>query len=177
MARTSWLFCVTAVLVLCVGHVRAEAEVKLELTGLHACCGGCVTDIDKALGSVDGAKGHYDKATQKAELTAKDAATAEKVLVALGDAGFHGKSNNKDIAMKDDSGAPAGKVKTLTLSAGHICCGKCVAGITGAIKKVEGATPGAIKAHETSFDVTGDFDAAALVKALEDAGYHVKVKK
>ena len=177
MVRTTRMLCVAAVLALGVSRVHAEAEVKLEITGLHACCGGCIADIDKALTSVEGAKGSYDKVGKKAELTAKDAATAQKVLEALGNAGFHGTTNNKDIAMKDDSGATAGKVKTLSLTAGHICCGSCVADIKAALKNVEGATPGAIKAHDTGFDVTGDFDAAALIKALADAGYHCKVKK
>ena len=177
MARMDRLLCIAAVLVICVGRVHAEAEVKLEITRLHACCGGCIADIDKALASVEGAKGTYDKVGKKADLTAKDAATAEKVLEALGNAGFHGKTNNKDIVMKDDSGATAGKVKTLTLTAGHICCGSCVTAVKGAIKTVDGATPGALKAHDTSFEITGDFDAVALIKALDDAGFHCKVKK
>ena len=33
------------------------------------------------------------------------------------------------------------------------------------------------KPKADTFDVTGDFDAAELVKALNAAGFHVKVKK
>ena len=43
--------------------------------------------------------------------------------------------------------------------------------------KVEGVKEDTAKAKQDTFEVTGDFDAEALVKALNAAGYHVKVKK
>jgi copper chaperone CopZ len=70
-----------------------------------------------------------------------------------------------------------GKVKSLKLEGVHNCCGQCTRAITGAVKKVDGVTGNTAKAKTDSFEVTGDFDAEELVKALNAAGYHVKVKK
>src|SRR5262249_28653270 len=108
---------------------------------------------------------------------AKDDATVQKALDALAAAGFHGTTNNKDLKIKDDSGATKGKVKTLTLVGVHNCCGQCNKAIVGAVTKVPGVTGNTAKAKNDTFDVTGDFDAAELIKALNAAGYHVKVKK
>ena len=96
---------------------------------------------------------------------------------ALAAGGFHGDTGSKDITMKDDSGAKAGKVKTLSLTGIHNCCGNCNTAIKATLKKVDGVTGDTAKAKDGSFTVTGDFDAAALVKALNDAGFHVKVKE
>ena len=84
---------------------------------------------------------------------------------------------NKDLALKDDSGVTKGKVKSLTLTGVHNCCGACCKAIKGTVKKVEGVTGDTAKPKEDTFEVTGDFDAEDLVKALHAAGFHVKVKK
>ena len=104
-------------------------------------------------------------------------AAAQKALDALAAGGFHGTTDSKDLKIKDDSGAPKGKVKTLTLEGVHNCCGKCNTGITGAVGKVAGVTGNTAKAKTDTFEVTGEFDAEELIKALNAAGYHVKVKK
>ena len=70
-----------------------------------------------------------------------------------------------------------GKVKSLTVEGVHNCCGQCNKAITAAVGKVAGVTGNTAKAKSDTFDVTGDFDAEELVKALNAAGYHVKVKK
>jgi mercuric ion binding protein len=79
--------------------------------------------------------------------------------------------------VKDDSGVTKGKVKTLSLEGVHNCCGSCNTAINEALGKVAGVTGNTAKVRSTTFDVTGDFEAEAVVKALNDAGYHVKVKK
>jgi hypothetical protein len=45
-----------------------------------------------------------------------------------------------------------------------------------AIKGVKDVTGDNAKAEETTAEVTGEFDAAELVKALNQAGFHVRVK-
>jgi len=59
----------------------------------------------------------------------------------------------------------------------HNCCGNCCKAIKETVKKVEGVKSDTAKPKENTFEVTGDFDAAELVKALNAAGFHVKVKK
>lgn len=163
-------------LVVFAGPASAE-DVKVDLKGTHLCCGQCVTAVGGILKKIDGVTGKCDQKTGTVSLTAKDAATAQKALDALAAGGFHGTTDNKELKIKDDSGATKGKVKSLTLEGVHNCCGQCNKAIVAALTKVEGVTGNTAKVKNESFDVTGDFDAAAVVKALNDAGYHVKVKK
>jgi copper chaperone CopZ len=155
----------------------ARAETKVELKGVHLCCPGCTKTVANILKDVDGVKGKCDAKAGTVTLTAKDDAAAKKALQALADGGFHGDTGNKDLAIKDDSGATKGKVKSLTLTGAHNCCRSCCKDIKEAVKKVDGVKADTAKPKATTFEVTGDFDAAELVKALNAAGYHVKVKK
>jgi copper chaperone CopZ len=157
------------------GAARAETTVVLKST--HLCCPMCVAAVGKILKTVDGVTGECDRAAKTVTITAPDAATAQKALDALAAGGFHGDTGNKDLAIKDDSGAAKGKVKSLTLVGIHDCCGMCNAAIKKALKTVDGVKEDTAMAKSDTFEVTGDFDAAAVVKALNAAGYHVKVKK
>jgi copper chaperone CopZ len=155
----------------------AWAESKVELKGVHLCCPACVKAVDGILAKVDGAKGTCDRNTKTVTITATDAKTAQKAVDALAEGGFHGEPGSKDVTIKDDSGAVEGKVKSITLTGVHNCCGNCAKAIQATIKKVDGVTGDTTKAKMDTFTVTGDFDAADLVKALNAAGFHVKVKK
>jgi copper chaperone CopZ len=155
----------------------APAETKVELKGVHLCCGGCVKAVGGILNDIEGVKAKCDQKKGTVTITAADAKTARKALTALAAGGFHGDTGDKELAIKDDSGAAAGKVKTLTLTGAHNCCPACCKAIKATVKKVDGVTGDTVKPKATTFEITGDFDAAELVKALNDAGFHVKVKK
>ena len=155
----------------------ARAETKVELKGVHLCCPGCTKAVGDILKKVDDVKGACDAKAGTVTITAKDDEAAKKALQALADGGFHGDTGNKDIAFKDDSGATKGKVKTLTVTGVHNCCGMCNTAIKAAVKKVDGVKDDTCKPKTDTFEVTGEFDAVELVKALNAAGYHVKVKK
>lgn len=155
----------------------ARAETKIELKGVHLCCGQCVQGVARILKDIEGVKGACDQKAKTVTITAADDKAAQKALDALAAGGYHGNSGNNDIAIKDDSGAEAGKAKSITLTGIHNCCGQCTNAIKGIVGKVDGVTGNTVKAKETSFEVTGDFEAAAVVKALNAAGFHVKVKK
>jgi copper chaperone CopZ len=157
------------------GAVRAET--KVELKGVHLCCPMCVAAVGDILKKVDGVTGKCDRAASTVTITAPDKATAQKALDALAAGGFHGDTGDKDLAIKEDSGVTKGKVKSLTLTNVHNCCGNCTKAIKETLKKVDGVSGDTVKAKADTFEVTGDFDAAELVKALNAAGYHVKVKK
>ena len=160
-----------------VSGVAAGAETKVELKGTHLCCPQCVRAVGDILKKVDGVTGTCDQKAGTVTLTAKDDATAQKALDALAAGGFHGTTDNKELKVKDDSGVAKGKVKTLTLEGVHNCCGACNRAINTAVGKVTGVTGNTAKVKSDTFDVTGDFDAEELVKVLNAAGYHVKVKK
>lgn len=157
--------------------VADGADTKVELKGTHLCCGQCVRAVDDILKKVEGVTGKCDTKAGTVTITAKDDATAQKALDALAAGGFHGTTDSKELKIKDDSGASKGKVKSLTLEGVHNCCGACNKSIVAAIGKVAGVTGNTAKAKADSFEVTGEFDAQELVKALNAAGYHVKVKK
>jgi copper chaperone CopZ len=154
-----------------------RAETKVELKSVHLCCPACVKAVGEILKKIDGVKGECDAKAKTVSITAKDDDTARKALEALAAAGFHGDTGNKDLAIKDDSGVTKGKVKSLTLTGVHNCCAACCRTIKATVKKVEGVTGDTAMPKEDTFEVTGDFDAEALVKALNAAGFHVKVKK
>src|SRR4051794_14067563 len=105
-------------LVLALGGA-APAETKVELKGTHLCCPQCVRAVGDIVKKVDGASAACDQKAGTVAITAKDKETAQKVLDALAAGGFHGTTDNKDFAIKDDSGATKGKVKSVTLVGVH----------------------------------------------------------
>jgi copper chaperone CopZ len=155
----------------------ARAETKVELKGTHLCCPQCTRAVGEILKKVDGVTGTCDQKAGTVTLTAKDDAAAQKALDALAAGGFHGTTDSKTLTIKDDSGVTKGKVKSLSLEGVHNCCGACNRSINAAVGKVAGVTGNTAKPKSDTFEVTGEFDAEELVKALNAAGYHVKVKK
>jgi len=155
----------------------ARADSTVEVKNVHLCCGACVSGVAKALKTVDGVTGKCDQKAKTVTITAKDDETVQKAIDAIVTAGFHGDVSGTKFKVTDDSGASAGKVKTLTLTGVHNCCGQCNTAIKKAVASVPGAAADGAKAKTDSFEVTGDFDGAAVVKALNTAGFHVKVKK
>lgn len=118
-----------------------------------------------------------DQKTRKVTITAPDKATLQNALDALAAGGFHGETGDKDLNMKDDSGASAGRVQSLKLAGIHNCCATCTKDIKLILKKVEGVTTDTVTPRKSSFEVKGNFDAQQVIKALNEAGYHAKVEK
>ena len=155
----------------------AAAETKVTLKDTHLCCAQCVRVVGQILQKIEGVTGKCDQDAGTIAITAKDKETAQKALDALAAGGFHGTTDNKDLTIKDDSGVTKGKVKSITLTGIHNCCGACDRKIKAEVGKVKGVTGNTSKARSDTFDVTGDFEAEELVKTLNAAGFHVKVKK
>jgi copper chaperone CopZ len=162
--------------VLLVPVAIARAETKIELKGVHLCCGKCVAGVKSALKDVDGVKATCDQENSVVAITASDDNAAQKALDALAAHGFHGDTGSSTLKFKDDSGVTAGKVTSLKLVGIHNCCGSCNKAIKSAIKQVDGVTGDTAKAKTNSLTVTGNFDSVELVKALNAAGFHVKVQ-
>ncbi|MDR3633559.1 MAG: hypothetical protein P4L84_06965 [Isosphaeraceae bacterium] len=154
----------------------ALAETKVEIKGVHLCCGACVKGVGTALKGIDGIKPACDREKGTVTITATDDATAQKALDALAAAGYHGDTGNKDLAIKAETNVPKGKVQSLSLTNAHNCCQSCCKAIKSSVKKVDGVAGDTAKPKTADFQVTGDFDAAEVVKALNDAGFHVQVK-
>lgn len=142
------------------------------------CCGGCAKEVANVLKKVDGVSAvTTEQESRSARFTAADDKAAQRALDALAAAGFHGDPGTKELAFKADSGVKPGKVKSLTVTGFHNSCGGCVKSFREAIKDVPGVTGDTAKAKVSTCEVTGDFDAAALVEALNKAGFHVKVRQ
>jgi copper chaperone CopZ len=158
--------------------VASAADTKVVLKNVHMCCDGCAEEVANVLGKVEGVTGvKTDQKAKSATFTAVDAKNAQKALDALAAAGFHGDPGaDKGFAFKDDSGVKAGEVKTLTVTGFHNSCGGCVKSFKEALKDVKGVTAITAKAKVSSADLTGSFDATEAVKALNKAGFHVKVR-
>ena len=152
----------------------AGAETKVTLSGVHLCCKGCVKGVTKAVDS-SGGKAVCDAKAGTVVITG-DKGTVEKALEAVSKAGYYGKSDNDDLAISCQGGADDKKVKSLTLSGTHLCCGKCVKAVTKAVNATDGATTHTAKKGGKTFEVTGDFNALSLIKALHDNGLHAFVK-
>jgi periplasmic mercuric ion binding protein len=156
--------------------METRTEVKVELTGVHICCQGCVDAVDAALGNVEGVNSQCDMVNGTVTFTAGNTAAAREALGSLAAAGFYGHSDDQGLAMRPVGEAPPGKVNSLRVAGIHNCCGPCCDAIKGAIATVDGVTGDTAEPGATAFEVTGDFHAAALVKALNDAGFSARVK-
>jgi copper chaperone CopZ len=154
----------------------ALAETKVEITNVHLCCKGCVGIVGTTLKGVEGVTASCDQKGRTVTITAPDDATAQKGVEALAAAGFHGRLDTKAVHFPRDSGASEGKVSSLTVTGVHNCCPLCCKAIKSTVKKVKGVTGDTAKPKGESFEVTGDFEPRDLVRALHEAGFHVKVK-
>lgn len=152
-----------------------QTETQVRLKGVHLCCGGCVDAVAVAAKSVPGVAVYCDMSNRTVTITAKDDAAVQKALDAIAAAGLHGETGNAHLAMKVERNIPPGKVRRLKISDIHNCCGPCYQAIKDAIDSVEGVTGDTAQPGKTAFEVRGNFDAAALVRSLNAAGFHAKV--
>jgi copper chaperone CopZ len=168
----------TAVTSVLVSAIPAVTETKVELKKVHMCCDGCAEEVAEILQKVQGVTSvTIDQKTNTAKFSAADEKAAQRALDALARAGFHGDTGGaKGYAFKDDSGVKPGKVKSLTVTGFHNSCGGCVKAFREAIKDVKGVNGDNLKAKVNSAEISGEFDAAELVAALNKGGFHVKVK-
>jgi mercuric ion binding protein len=174
--RSKWFVMLAGVSVVVALGAASPAETKVEVKGVHLCCGACVKGVATALKGVDGASAACDQKAGTVTITASGEATAQKALDALTGAGYFGTIDAKGLTIKPVSDLPSGKVKSINLTNSHNCCKSCGTAIQKAVKSVAGVTGDTVQPKKSDFEVTGDFDAAALVKALNDAGFQVQVR-
>lgn len=173
-----YLTVVASLISLLIWTTQVRAESKIEVKQLHMCCDGCAEEVENILKKIDGLTNiQVTKKTRTATFSASDGAVAQKAIDALAVDGFYGQVNDKSIAFKADSGVKKGKVTALTVTGFHNTCPGCVKSFRVALKKVDGVTGDDCKSGVTTCTVKGNFDAEALVDALNKEGFHVKVKQ
>jgi copper chaperone CopZ len=153
-----------------------QSEIQVKVSGVHLCCQGCVDAVDAAVEKVAGVTSRCDMEKRTVTLTARDDAAAQKALDVVAAAGFHGSTDNEQLAMEPVSSIPPGRVESLRISGIHNCCGLCCEAIKAAIATVDGVGGDTATPKATTFQVTGDFDAATLVNALNAAGFSAQVR-
>jgi copper chaperone CopZ len=176
--RTATSLLSSALVLLCAGAASAGS---VEVKGVHLCCGNCVKGVDKALTGVSGVSAvKCDRDAKTVTFTADDDKTAQAGIDALAKGGFHGTATIDGKAAKfPDSGAKEdAKGDSLTVSDVHLCCGACVKAAEAAVKGVAGVSAVKCDRGASSVTVTGkDVSASAVVKALNDEGFHATIKE
>ncbi len=152
-----------------------QNHVQVRLSGVHLCCDLCAEAVVSAVNGVPDTSCQFD-AQNNVLISANSHESAQKALDAIADAGLHGQTDDPRLSMKLPPGLPAGNVHKLHLSGIHNCCQGCLDEIKGAIRSVSGVTGDTAAPHQTQFEVTGDFDATQLIRALNAAGFHARVK-
>lgn len=167
-------------LVLCLFPAQVatpSAELQIEIKQLHMCCDGCADEVEAILKKAEGlSQVKVNRKTRSAMFVAPSAAAAQSAVDALAADGFHGSISDKSISFKNDSGVTKGKVTSLTVTGFHNTCPGCVKSFRAALKKVPGVTGDNCKPSVTTCTIKGSFDAAAIIEALNQEGFHVKVK-
>ena len=174
--KTTKLLTLTTLLALAL-TVSARAESSVKLSNLHLCCKGCVTGVEKAGAKVSGAKLVVDKDSETVTITAADAATVQKAVDAIVNAGYYGTSSEAAIKVKDTSHAKDAKVQSVKVTGVHLCCGKCATAANKAVSSVSGVKSSNAEKGSQEFEVTGDFNAKEVFAALQKAGLAGKMGK
>jgi len=155
--------------------IVAQAD-EVKLSNVHLCCGSCVKGVEKVAAKVSGATVSIDKDAGTVAISSSSKAALQQTVDALVAAGYYGKSSDSSIKLAG-SGAKDGKVRSLKVEGVHLCCGKCVTAVQGAISKVPGVKGNTAEKNAKVFEVTGDFSAKAVFDALNGAGLTGKVAK
>lgn len=149
---------------------------EVKLSNVHLCCGACVKGVEKVAAKVSGASVTIDKDAGTVAISSGSKAAIQQTVDALVAAGYYGKSSDSSIKLAS-SGASDGKVQSLKVEGVHLCCGKCVTAVQGAISKVPGVKGNTVEKNVKTFEVTGDFSPKAVFSALNEAGLTGKVAK
>ena len=163
-------FAPALVAALAVLPLAAALAGEVKVSGIHTCCPMCA---DPLMSAITNAGGTDVKATPtEVTFAAADAATADKAVKALFDAGFAGKVEGA----KAPEVAKVPKAKTVKITGLHNCCGQCAKAIREAIKPFTGTNP-ALQGGVLVMSSDKDIDIDAVLKALRDKGYSGKVEK
>ena len=152
-----------------------DASVKVTLSEVHLCCGACVKAVEKAVAKVDGVKAEVSQDDATAVLIGPSQAKVQEAVDQIAKAGFSGKPDNDQVKFKPIKTAD-GKVTKLEVTHVHNCCPGCSDVLKDAVEGVDGVKSNTIEPKKVSFVVEGDFVAADVVKAIQDAGFYVQLK-
>jgi copper chaperone CopZ len=154
------------------------SPVIVTISEIHLCCGACVKAVEKAA-AVDGAQPQVSQDEGTAVLTGATYADVQEAINEIAKAGFCGKIEDDTQAGRvafPEIKTPDGNVKKLAVRHIHNCCRGCSEAIVEAIESVDGVKSNTVKPKQVEFVVEGDFDAGAVVEALEEAGFYPQLQ-
>jgi len=170
LSSTLALFCASAA-------TAGSVEVK----GVHLCCPNCVKGVDKALTGISGVSAvKSDREAKTVTFTAADDKAAQAGIDALAKGGFHGTAtiDGKEAKFPASGAKADAKADSITVSDVHLCCAACVKAASAAVKAVAGVSDVKCDRDASSVTVTGkDVSVSAVVKALNDDGFHATIKE
>lgn len=167
------ILALTSALLFVFGSHAAET---VRLSNVHLCCNACVKGVEKAVSGASGVTTVVDKEGGVVALRAEDGATVQKGIDALVKAGYFGTSDHATLKPTAAS-VPAGKVQSLSVEGVHLCCNSCVKAVNTAVTKVKGVKAHTAEKNAKTFQVTGEFEAAEVFKALEKSGLSARMGK
>ncbi|MDW5316131.1 heavy metal translocating P-type ATPase [Rhizobium sp. PL01] len=127
-------------------------------------CASCVGRIERALKAVPGVETvSVNLATERASITTTSAVPRAKLVEAVENAGY-------SVPVKS-----AGAAGPTELSIEGMTCASCVGRVERALKAIPGVTEAIVNLATERATIRGTADAAALIAAIEDAGYDAKV--
>lgn len=130
-------------------------KIVLDVEGMT--CASCVGRVERALKAVPGVQSaSVNLATERAEVTG---ATVDRALLvkAVEDAGYDVASRPVDLQIEG------------------MTCASCVARVERALTSVSGVTNASVNLATERAHVIGQADPAALIRAIEDAGYDARL--
>ena len=132
-----------------------QTKVVLDVEGMT--CASCVGRVERALKAVPGVvQASVNLATERAEITGPDLDRAALVKAVEG-VGYDVASPPIDLAIEG------------------MTCASCVARVERALKAVPGVTGATVNLATERAHVIGQADAAALIRAIEGAGYDARL--
>lgn len=140
-----------------------SGTISLPIEGMT--CASCVGRVERALKAVPGvADAVVNLATEKASITTKAAVDRATLVKAVEDVGY-------EVAASFSAPAAA----SLEVAIEGMTCASCVGRVEKALKAVPGVTNAVVNLATEKATIQGSADAAALVAAIEGAGYDAKV--
>ncbi|MAB09276.1 MAG: copper-translocating P-type ATPase [Rhodobacteraceae bacterium] len=128
-------------------------------------CASCVGRVEKALKAIPGvANAVVNLATEKASITTNGPVGRAVVVKAVEDAGY---------AVSASFTAPA--AASLEVAIEGMTCASCVGRVEKALKAVPGVTNAVVNLATEKATIQGTAAAAAVIAAIENAGYDAKV--
>jgi copper chaperone CopZ len=151
---------------------------KVEVKGVHLCCGMCVKGVAAALKTVDGvADAKCDQKAKTVSFTTKDEKTTTAALKALTNAGYYGEASDDGKAVKlDTPSLKAGeKADDVTVKGVHVCCKMCQDAVNALFKDAKVSYTGTGAQREVKISGKG-LEKAKVLEALQKAGFTGKVE-